>query len=510
MKTVFIGLLLTPVCIDSFSFTSILPRKKILAPSSLSQSTGTTSPTNENDNSTNDTFLINNNPSNDAWSSSSSSNLRASYSSSSSSAASTLENLQTKLITQTLLRISIPSIVAAFLCFLTFAPATHAIFNYVQTSYNGIETGAGYEALNLILTDNSNQFIQNAHNFLALNFCFLTTYTFSFLYNNQVKLYNALYDEVGTIISLLEQVALSTEGRVDLYKLILLCIRKYINDDLKVVTNLSSCDSNVSTTTTAALSNVDSQDLPVYLVSQRPQQDPLETILYLTSVGQPSHVYSTIKSLRQARANRLASLQRKMPEVNMYLLYILGFTAWVTFPIVTAGSSTVGGEELINVYRNELSLGIFAMGFVLGIINELKQPEVGSAYNVDYNLLGKLMDGLEEELNFRLSKCGLYDDRRSIGTGTKMLDKKELDELSSKLVANTFELSKEIDQGNDYDWAQDVRVDDFGVVERDEISTIAPLLVENVVNEKNNQESQTIEKKSWFRRRILGRLIRNR
>ncbi len=306
-------------------------------------------------------------------------------------------------------------------------------------------------------------------------------------------MYQALYDEVGTLISLLEQIALSTEGRVDLYKMLLLCIRKYINDDLKVVTKLSSTSES-----TKYLSNVDQQDLPVLLVSQRPQQDPLETILYLTSVGQPSHVYSTIKSLRQARANRLASLQRKMPEVNMYLLYILGFFAWVTFPIVTAGSSTVGGEELINVYRNELSLGIFAMGGVLGIINELKQPEVGSAYNVDYNLLGKLLDGLDEELNFRLSKCGLNLDSAAGAGGGSNLSKKELDELSSKLVASTFEMSENIEGSSS-------RADDFGVVGIHELSKITPrgggAATENCKMESNVNESLKGKRFSWFRRR---------
>mmetsp|Transcript_23087 Transcript_23087/g.34376 ORF Transcript_23087/g.34376 Transcript_23087/m.34376 type:complete len:183 (-) Transcript_23087:73-621(-) len=94
-----------------------------------------------------------------------------------------------------------------------------------------------------------------------------------------------------------------------------------------------------------------------------------------------------------------------MPEINMYLLYTLGFTAWVTFPIVTAGSSTVGGDALIELYRNQLSLGLVGMGLVLGVINELKQPEVGSAYNVDFSVLGTLIDGLDRELDNRLSRC---------------------------------------------------------------------------------------------------------
>ena len=332
--------------------------------------------------------------------------------SSSSGNEESLLNLQHQLVLKTLTRIAIPSLSASLLCFFTFSASTHAIFDYVQTSFNGLETGAGYEALNLILTDNSNQFIQNAHNFLSLNFCFLTSSTLRFLYNNQVKLYHALFEEVSLLFSLVEQVALCSEGRKQVYKLLLLAIQRYINEDLKVITNISSSTSSNAT---------NREDLPLILLCQMPQNDPLQSVLYLTSVGQPGYIYSTIKSLRKARSIRLASLQRKMPEVNMYLLYVLGFTTWVTFPIVTAGASTIGGEALIHLYRKLLSLGVFGMGLVLGILNELKQPEVGSAYNVDYSILGTMLDGLEKEVNGRLMKCDL-DDVRNDGPGDIRFD----------------------------------------------------------------------------------------
>lgn len=365
----------------------------------------------------------------------------------SSSFTKQLSDLQNQLVSQTLTRIAIPSLSAALLCFITFEFSTTSIFNFVQTSFNGVETGTGYEALNLILTDNSNQFIQNAHNFLALTFCFLTSFTFSFLYSNQVKLYEALFDEVSLLISLMEQTALCTEGRSEVYKLLLESIQRYVNEDLKLVTTIGSIDSNKIDKD--IIDYCPRDDLPSILVSRRPETDPLETILYLTSVGQPSYIYSTIKLLRQARAKRLASLQRKMPEVNMYLLYILGFTTWISFPIVTAGSSTVGGEALIEVYRNQLSLGVFAMGCVLGIINELKQPEVGSAYNVDYSILGTLMDGLEKELYLRLKQTEVDDVVNQFGERNRIDD-------NSRTILSRYAQSenipdaynKEEDQGN--------------------------------------------------------------
>ena len=79
-------------------------------------------------------------------------------------------------------------------------------------------------------------------------------------------------------------------------------------------------------------------------------------------------ICSTIRQLRQSRSRRLAAMQRKMPEINLIMLYILGSMAFVTFPIIAAGSSTVGGDALLNVQRVQLSLGVAAMGGVLGVV----------------------------------------------------------------------------------------------------------------------------------------------
>mmetsp|Transcript_26267 Transcript_26267/g.30004 ORF Transcript_26267/g.30004 Transcript_26267/m.30004 type:complete len:438 (-) Transcript_26267:25-1338(-) len=328
-----------------------------------------------------------------------------STSSSSCSSTSTPSGikLQEKLQGQTLTRIAIPSLTCAAICYATFPTITTTLATTIHDIFQGDETGYGYETLNLILTDNSNQFIQNVHNFLSLTFAFLTASTFSFMYKQQERLYYALFEEVSLLISLLEQIALATQGRSEVYKLLLMSIRKYLNEDLKVVTDFKSLQDGIAPSNIAGMSR---EDLPVLLITKRPEDDPLETILYLTSVGIPSNIYiSTIRTLRQARAKRLGSLQRKMPEINMYMLYILGFSSWITFPIVTAGAQTVGGDMLIEVYRVQLSLGVFAMSGVLGVINELKRPEVGSAYNVDYSVLFTLINGLENEIENRLLNC---------------------------------------------------------------------------------------------------------
>lgn len=325
------------------------------------------------------------------------------------------DELQDKLKMETLARITVSSFFSAVACFAVFPSLALWIQSAVHDSFDGASTGYGYEALNLILTDNSNQFIQNIHNALALIFSFLTGNTLFFMYRQQETLYYALFDEVTALTSLIEQSALLAEGR-EVYNIILKNISKYIEDDLKLVTDYKTIHGKSSSSHLNFLMNdmnLPREDLPSLILSRRPEHDPLENILYITSVGEPSRIYSTVKELRQARARRLGALQRKMPEVNMYLLYVLGFTVWISFPIVAAGSETVGGDALLQVFRIQLSIGVFAMVGLLGIVNELKRPEIASAYNIDYSVLGKLMAGIEEDLERRIEKTKMTTEQNT-------------------------------------------------------------------------------------------------
>lgn len=315
--------------------------------------------------------------------------------------------LQQRLQIQTLSRITIPSVFCAAVCYTSFPSVVMSLATAIHDAFDGANTGKGYETLNLILTDNSNQFIQNVHNALALIFSFLTGNTLFFMYRQQETLYYALFEEISTLTSLLEQSALLSEGR-EMYCILLESISRYIEEDLKLVTDYKTIHGDSSDFKFSFMFDdmeLAREDLPSLILSRRPNNDPLETILYITSVGEPSAIYTTVKELRKARAKRLGALQRKMPEVNMYLLYTLVLTVWISFPVVASGSQTVGGAALLDVFKTQMSLGIFGMVGLLGIINELKRPEVASVYNIDYSLLGKLMRGIEEDLDTRLERA---------------------------------------------------------------------------------------------------------
>lgn len=179
--------------------------------------------------------------------------------------------------------------------------------------------------------------------------------------------------------SLLEQVALVCQGRESLYQRILTCIDLYVQNDLTKFNDME----------------------PAELISARPVDDPLEDILYLTSVGEPSIIYQTVRSLRQARANRLGALQRKLPDIHMTLLWVLAGIVLFTFPLLGAGSQTIGGAMILRAQAWYLSFIVFAIVMTMGVIYELQRPGEKGAYNA-LTVLTVMVAGLEEELDLRL------------------------------------------------------------------------------------------------------------
>lgn len=157
----------------------------------------------------------------------------------------------------------------------------------------------------------SESYVPNFLAVIGLVFSILVGQTYSFMYVQREKVFHALFEEVTEAKSLLEQVALVCQGRTTMYPKVLNCIKSYVQTDLK---------------------NVGAD--PAELLSARPMDDPLETIMYLTSVGVPSSVYETVRTLRQVRAQRLGALQRKLPTIHMALLWSLAILQLISFPLL--------------------------------------------------------------------------------------------------------------------------------------------------------------------------------
>ena len=217
---------------------------------------------------------------------------------------------------------------------------------------------------------------------LILASCVVSLFVLDFMYQQQENLYYALFNEVTEAKSLLEQVALVCQGR-SMYRKCLDSISKYVSTDLKRL-----------------------RADPAVLLSARPSEDPLESIMYMTSVGVPSTVYETVKSLRQARASRLGALQRKIPQAHMWLLWVLASLELVSFPLLGAGTQVIGGYNILTV--EGVLFGVMTCGIVLTlrVVGELWRP-AGGAYNVD-SVLTTMVLGLEEELLARQMGKAVY------------------------------------------------------------------------------------------------------
>jgi len=225
------------------------------------------------------------------------------------------------------------------------------------------------------LSSDEIQFIPSFLTVLSLLFSILAGAAYQSLYAQQESIYFALYAEVSEAKSLLEQMALVCSGR-PFYRDALRAMKVYVKSDLRRL------------------------DLPpAELMARSPSEDPLEAIMYLTSVGTPSVVYETVRDLRQARGRRLGAMQRKFPRLGIVLLYILALLELAAFPLLGAGTAVGAPQSIFNV-QGALFGGLCgATTLVLRIIQELWRTS-GGAFNVD-DVLTTMVRGLAEELDER-------------------------------------------------------------------------------------------------------------
>lgn len=280
----------------------------------------------------------------------------------------------------TVFRIGLPAV--------AWSTGARLVYPYISM---GLAYGINDSGVFAVVSQDASQYIQNILTTSGLVFSLLAGQTFYFMYQQQEAIYLALFEEVTMAKSLLEQVALVCQGREALYQTILASINQYVQEDLTRFNDVE----------------------PAILLSQKPVDDPLENILYLTSVGEPSIVYQTVRSLRQARAYRLGALQRKLPPIHTVLLYSLAAIVLFTFPLLGAGSQTIGGAGILTVQSWYLSFIVFGIVLVMGVIEELQRPGDKGAYNAR-TVLAVMLGGLQEDLRLRLAGEGRQYDGPSI------------------------------------------------------------------------------------------------
>ena len=274
---------------------------------------------------------------------------------------------RSKQAVSTLLRVALPTVIATIVGFVYF----DNLSLYIRST---LDIGT----IRILQADDA-QFIQNFLTVIGLLFSILAGNAYSALYQQQESIYFALFQEVSEAKSLLEQTTLVCQGR-PFYQSALQCIRDYVKNDLRRL------------------------DVPpAELLSTRPMEDPLESIMYMTSVGVPSIVYETVKNLRQARGTRLGAMQRKFPFLGIALLYLLAMVELLAFPLLGAGTATIAGVLSLQSFLFACLVGAHML--VLRIIQELWQSS-GGVFNVD-EVLQQMVFGLEEELELRSSQASI-------------------------------------------------------------------------------------------------------
>ena len=283
---------------------------------------------------------------------------------------------------RTIVRVFLPSFVFAAIGTVVY-PSMSQFLVHLPSS---VTTSDGSLTKNLLYTDevltvlsnDLSQYVQNILTTCALLFGMLVGQTYYFMYQQQEHVFFALFAEVTEAKSLLEQISLMTYGRDRLYPSLLSRMNDYVQNDLKLLSIRE----------------------PTAATSRLPKEDPLESILYATSVGVPGVVYETVKSLRQARATRCGALQRKLPNIHTFLLRLLGVIVLSTFPICGSGSQAIAPNVLL-VQSYMFGILVFGLTLVINVVEELRNSRKMGAYNVD-GVLGVMVGGLEKELQERM------------------------------------------------------------------------------------------------------------
>jgi hypothetical protein len=322
---------------------------------------------------------------------------------------------------RTIIRVGLPSILIAIFATSIYPSITHWLQSLpadIPQTLSIIEP-LYTDAVLTVLSNDLSQYIQNILTTCALLFGLLVGQAYYFTYKEQERVYYALYVEVTEAKSLLEQIALLSYGRRNrsgsgsrddddgrwgtnsnnLYSTLLTKLNEYVKYDLEVLSLRDPVDATISFTKQYT-ATTDTDDDNMVRRESNNNEDPLESILYATSVGLPGPIYDTVLSLRRARSERCGAIQTKLPNVQMIVLRLLGLIVLITFPICGSGSSSIAPNVLV---LQSVLFGILAFGLttVLGVVDELRNSTNGGAYGVD-GVLSVMVRGLKEELDDRL------------------------------------------------------------------------------------------------------------
>jgi hypothetical protein len=133
-------------------------------------------------------------------------------------------------------------------------------------------------------------------------------------------------------------------------------------------------------------------------------------------------------------------LQRKLPNIHIVLLRLLGAIVLSTFPICGSGSQAIAPNVLV-LQSYMFGILVFGLTLVINVVEELRNSRKMGAYNAD-GVLAVMVGGLEDELQERLNG--------KIWTGVSpTVPVREIDVSYTDVDSNTTPISR---RGRMKDW----------------------------------------------------------
>ena len=277
-----------------------------------------------------------------------------------------------------------------------FIPAfAVAVVAFQSFTYLCVETGHFLAALGAATNVGESMIVQQTPDVLGIIFSVFASNTFTGLYEQQELAHVAVYAEVSVARALLEQLVLVLGGpREPRCRAALAAYGRYLAD-----LRLDVGDPRRGPAARLHLGAPAPRAAAVAAGEGR-FEDPLEELLYATSVGLPSpHVYATVKDVRAARSRRLGAVQRKLPGLQFGMLYALGASLLSSFVITVAGYAP--GASLA-MEKWGFAVLAFALVTCLRVLEDIWSPTSG-AYSVS-RVLDTMLAGLESELEERLAE----------------------------------------------------------------------------------------------------------
>mmetsp|Transcript_65437 Transcript_65437/g.182092 ORF Transcript_65437/g.182092 Transcript_65437/m.182092 type:complete len:495 (+) Transcript_65437:70-1554(+) len=259
-----------------------------------------------------------------------------------------------------------------------------------------------------IIKDDMTQFTQNAFAVVSLPFALLLGETFAVMLQRQQRMCEAVYAEVAEAQALVEQLEFLCGARSapadsaplqaaspERMQPLLQDVQAYLSQDLRrlgeprllpIVHSASAQRQSAKFGDTARAIDAGDAAAPGQQAEVILSVDPLERLLFGTSIGLPSSICASVMAVRQARAGRLAAAQRQYPAGHFLILGTFAIAVLAVFVLLSAGTAEFEPPEvnaaspgrILTMQAPLFGFLVCAVALAILILKELSEPGTAS------------------------------------------------------------------------------------------------------------------------------------